>query len=87
MGSPVQTRKIAVMQCVICKHGELDAGTTTVTLERDDVTLVFKEVPAHVCENCGESYVDEAVTRQLLNEAENAVSAGVEVDIRHFRAA
>jgi len=45
------------MQCVICKHGELDAGTTTVTLERDDVTLVFKDVPARVCENCGESYV------------------------------
>ncbi len=54
------------MQCVICKHGELDAGTTTVTLERDDVTLVFKDVPARVCENCGESYVDEAVTRQTL---------------------
>jgi len=71
------------MQCVICKHGKLDTGTTTVTVERDDVTLVFKDV----CENCGESYVDEAVTRQLLNEAENAVSAGVEVDIRHFRAA
>ncbi len=76
-----------MMQCVICKHGELDAGTTTVTLERDGVTLVFKDVPARVCENCGESYVDEAVTRQLLNEAGTAVNAGVEVDIRHFRAA
>ncbi len=75
------------MQCVICKHGKLDTGTTTITLERDATTPVFKEVPAHVCENCGESYVDEAVTRQLLNEAENAVSAGVEVDIRHFKAA
>jgi YgiT-type zinc finger domain-containing protein len=75
------------MQCVICKHGKLNSGATTVTLERDDVTLVFKDVPAHVCENCGESYVDEEVTRQLLNEADDAVNAGVEVDIRHFRAA
>jgi YgiT-type zinc finger domain-containing protein len=75
------------MQCVICKHGELDAGTTTVTLERDNVTLVFKDVPAQVCENCGESYIDEEVTRQLLDEADAAVSAGVEVDIRHFKAA
>lgn len=75
------------MQCVICKHGKLDTGTTTVTLERDDATLVFKDVPASVCENCGESYVEEAVTRQLLNEADHAVNAGVEVDIRHFKAA
>jgi YgiT-type zinc finger domain-containing protein len=75
------------MQCVICKHGELHTGTTTVTLERDNVTLVFKDVPARVCENCGEAYVDAMVTRQLLNEADDAVNAGVEVDIRHFKAA
>lgn len=50
------------MKCVICKQGENLLGTVTVTLERDGTTLVFKNVPAQVCENCGEAYVDEATT-------------------------
>ena len=46
------------MKCVVCKKGETKAGTTTMTLERDGATLVFKSVPARVCANCGEAYVD-----------------------------
>lgn len=75
------------MKCVICKHGETQPGTVTVTLEREGTTLVFKHVPAHVCDNCGESYVDETTTDQLLNAAENAVKAGVQVEIREFAVA
>ena len=75
------------MRCTICKNGNTHPGTTTITLERDETTLVFKQVPAQVCENCGEAYVDEAITEQLLAEAENAVKAGVQVEIRAFVAA
>lgn len=50
------------MKCVICKNGEIKPGTVTVTLEGGGSTLVFKNVPAQVCENCGEAYVDEAIT-------------------------
>ena len=42
------------MKCVVCKSGETHEGTTTVTLERDGLTLVMKEVPAEICDNCGE---------------------------------
>lgn len=34
-------------------------GETTVPLERGTTTLVIEGVPAEVCENCGEAYVDE----------------------------
>lgn len=54
------------MKCVICKHGETQAGHTTVTLERGETVLVFRNVPAQVCANCGEAYVSEEVTAQLL---------------------
>lgn len=74
------------MKCVICKHGETAAGTATVTLERGGTTIVFKDVPAEVCGNCGERYVDEAVTRQLLQQAQAAVENGVQVDVRSFAA-
>jgi len=75
------------MKCVICKQGETQPGTVTVTLERGGATLVFKNVPAQVCENCGEAYMDEATTEQLLTAAEAAVKAGVQIEVRAFAAA
>ena len=57
------------------------------TLERDETVIVFRGVPAEVCENCGETYLDEAVTRSLLQAAAEAAGSGVEVDIRQFTAA
>jgi YgiT-type zinc finger domain-containing protein len=75
------------MKCMICKQGETRLSTVTVTLERGETTLVFKNVPAQVCENCGEAYVDESITEQLLTTAEAAVKAGVQVEVRAFVAA
>jgi YgiT-type zinc finger domain-containing protein len=74
------------MKCVICKHGETQPGKTTVTLERGGATLVVKGVPARICDNCGEAYVDEEITRQLLGTTEEALKAGVQVDVRKFAA-
>lgn len=75
------------MKCMICKHGETKKGTTTVTLEKDNSTIVFKEVPAHICDNCGEKYVDGSVTKELLKKAREIVKNGVEVDIRKYEIA
>ena len=75
------------MKCAICKHGDTQPGTGTVVLERDATTVVFKGVPAEVCENCGEQYVDGATAARLFATAEEAVRAGVQVDIRQFVAA
>jgi YgiT-type zinc finger domain-containing protein len=74
------------MKCVVCKHGETKLGLATVTLERDSLTLVVKGVPAQICDNCGEEYFDEQVTRQLLETAEKEVRAGAQVEIRQFAA-
>jgi YgiT-type zinc finger domain-containing protein len=75
------------MKCVICKQAETKPGTTTVTLERDGLTCVIKQVPAQVCPNCGEDYVDENVTGDLLKSAEQMVKVGTQVDIRQYVAA
>lgn len=72
------------MKCVICKQEETQPGKVTVTLERDGLTLVVKEVPARICPNCGEEYVDEETTARLLHQAEAAAQAGVHVDIREY---
>ena len=75
------------MKCMICKHGETKQGTTTVTLEKGSSTIVFKEVPAQICDNCGEKYIDEATTKGLLNKAREIMKNGVEVDIRKYEIA
>jgi len=72
------------MKCVICKHGETKNGTTTVTFERDGLTLVVKEVPARVCSTCGEEYVDDTVAREILGIAERMAKSGAQVDIRKY---
>ena len=72
------------MKCVICKHGETREGTTTVTFDRDGMTLVVKDVPARICTNCGEDYVDEQVTREILAIAERMAKSGALVDVRRY---
>ena len=75
------------MKCMICKYGETKKGTTTVTLEKGSSTIVFKEVPAQICDNCGEKYIDESTTKELLNKARSIVKNGVEIDIRKYNIA
>jgi YgiT-type zinc finger domain-containing protein len=75
------------MKCVICKHAETEPGTTTVTLERDGFTYIVKGVPAQVCPNCGEDYVNESVAGELLASAEQMAKDGAQVDIRQYKAA
>lgn len=56
------------------------------TLERGSTTGIIRNVPAEVCENCGEYYVDEDVTRRVLENAEAAVQRGVEVEVLRYAA-
>lgn len=75
------------MRCAICRHGETQSGEVTVTLERGGMTLVIKSVPARVCQNCGEEYVDEHTAAELLQAAEEAARGGVQVEVREYVAA
>ncbi len=74
------------MTCLICKQGEAKPGHATVTMQRANCTVIFKDVPADVCENCGEYYVSESVTKKLLRRAEVAAQNGVEVEVLSYAA-
>jgi YgiT-type zinc finger domain-containing protein len=74
------------MKCGICGHDGTRVGTTTVTLEKNGTTVVIKDVPAEICENCGERYMSEQVTGQLLRQAKAAVEAGIELEVRSYAA-
>jgi len=74
------------MKCVICKSGDTDDGHVTVTLNRGQSTIIIKEVPAQVCENCGEYCLSEDISARVMALAEKAVKHNAEVEILRFAA-
>ena len=75
------------MNCVICKNGNTKPGFVTFTLERGKVIVVFKNVPAMVCENCGDFYLTTETTRLLMEKAEKTIEKGVEFEIINLQPA
>jgi YgiT-type zinc finger domain-containing protein len=72
------------MKCLICKTGSTKEGHSTVTFEQNGTVVVIKKVPAKVCENCGEDYVDEKVAEKLLAQVSKTVGTGVQIDVRDY---
>jgi len=75
------------MKCVICKNGETAEGLTTVPIEHEGTLLVLRGVPAQVCQNCGEAYIDSAVTGEILELAKEARGQRIQIDVRQYHAA
>lgn len=74
------------MKCAICKTGETGPGYANVVLQRGDATVVLKQVPADVCDNCGEYYLASETAQRTNEIADSAISHGAEVEIRQFAA-
>jgi hypothetical protein len=48
--------------------------------------VVVRDVPADVCENCGEYYLDSPVAQEVYQRAEAAVARNAEVEILRYAA-
>jgi YgiT-type zinc finger domain-containing protein len=72
------------MKCFICQQAETIAGTTSVLLERGQMTLTVTAVPARICPNCGEAYADETVAANLLRQAESMARDGMKIETREY---
>lgn len=51
-------------RCDLC-GGELRPGKTTLEIWRGEELLVIKDVPADVCQQCGEAYISASVSECL----------------------
>lgn len=69
---------------MVCRNGETRPGATTVTFHRKGRTVVVAEVPAEVCENCGQAYVAEDATARLLEIAADARESLASVLVRDY---
>lgn len=74
------------MTCTICKSGVMKPGRVTVTLQRGESIIVIKNVPAAICENCGEYTLDEQVTAEIMRLAERAVANNAEIEVLQYAA-
>ena len=73
------------MICLICRQADLVNGFTSVTLERSEIKLTAKNVPASICPSCGDVSVSEGVAVWLLDHAERAVKTGTYGDLEFIR--
>jgi len=69
------------MKCMICKNGETAKGKATVTLERGESIIVIKEVPASICNNCVEYYLDQNTAKEVMDKANEAYKNGAEIEV------
>lgn len=54
--------------------------------EKDGTIIVFKNVPALVCDQCGESYTDRDVTAKLLQIVKEEAAKGKELELIRYPA-
>jgi len=74
------------MKCAICKNGETSDGTAMVALEGQGAAVIIKDVPAAVCDNCGEYCLSEEVAAHVLELAETAAHNGAELEVLRYAA-
>ena len=74
------------MRCILCHNGETAPGLVTVTMSRGETAIIFKNIPADVCDVCGEYYLSQEVTGKILEQAQAAIKTGNEVEIIRWAA-
>jgi YgiT-type zinc finger domain-containing protein len=52
-------------------------GFVSINFERDEFKAVINLIPAQVCPACGEAYLDEQVTTQVLDQVEELSHQGM----------
>jgi YgiT-type zinc finger domain-containing protein len=85
MGSRRPHTQGAAMTCPICGQGLLSPGTTTFAADAEGTVVVVRNVPADVCENCGEAFISDAIAATLEDLVANAKESGTESLVRHYQ--
>jgi len=73
------------MNCVLCK-GTMHNGTTHFPIDRDSQFLLVKNVPALICEQCGEMFIDDKVYQKIEEIVNSVQNSNVEIEVLRFAA-
>ena len=73
------------MLCVLCK-GEVKSGRVNFPVDEEGNFILIKGVPAQICEQCGEFFLEDDVAEAIEEIVKNAKRSNVEVEILKFAA-
>ena len=69
--------------CPIC-GGTKTQGTTTFTVDLGFGVVVVRDVPALVCDQCGENWIEDAVAERLEQTVDNARKRHRQVEVTAY---
>ena len=75
------------MKCIVCKTGTVSSGTTTLSIDNGTTVVVIRNVPAQICSNCGEEYIDADTMKEIETLVDSAQKAGLNIAVQQFHAA
>ena len=70
-------------RCPLC-GGEKGMGTTTFAVDLKFGVVVVRDVPAFVCETCGDSWIDDPVAEKLEAVVADARRKKAVVEVTHW---
>lgn len=70
-------------RCLLCK-GKVEQGKVNHVVDIEDLIIIIKKVPAEVCKQCGEYYLDHEVAQKVEDIVENVKNNKAEVIIINY---
>jgi hypothetical protein len=69
---------------MICNKAHVVDRMIAIILVREELDLVFNNVPARICSPCWESFSDEETTASILNQSEKLAVLGLYKGVSNF---
>ena len=69
--------------CLMCK-GDLEKGNVNHIVDLDNFIIIIKNVPAKVCQQCGEYYLEHKVALEIEKIIDNYRENAAEVIIINY---
>nr|WP_069133123.1 type II toxin-antitoxin system MqsA family antitoxin [Rhodohalobacter halophilus] len=75
------------MNCPNCT-ANMEKGKTVLTFQMgEEEIVVVRDVPAMICDQCGEEYVDSDTAKQVEEKVERALADGIKMGFIDFNTA
>jgi len=66
--------------CIICR-GKVEKGTTTFALDLKSSLIVVRNVPALVCTQCGEEWIEDSTAIELERITERSKAQNTQLEM------
>jgi YgiT-type zinc finger domain-containing protein len=72
------------LRCAVCKKGETKQGKSVFRLTEGNLDFVFKNIPAAICKDCGEEYINEENTKLVLQKAHESFENKLDFNVQDW---